>query len=188
MQNKNGTLIHREGTGTGFKDYAIGGAGWQNYEIIVGKWKMTDKYPSIIARNNATGDLFNYGNPSGKGLSPRIKIGSGWNGYTFNLLDWDKDGNEDVVARNSAGQMKLYRTNGAGSFIPETRATIGGGWNGMTSIRTLTGHNGFAPVKTVGLLVRDSAGVLHYYQADKSTWATRKTFGKGWGPYTIAGN
>jgi hypothetical protein len=79
--------------------------------------------------------------------------------------------------------MKLYRTNGAGSFIPETRATIGGGWNGMTSIRTLTGHNGFAPVKTVGLLVRDSAGVLHYYQADKSAWATRKTFGKGWGPY-----
>lgn len=188
VHNMNGTLTYREGTGTGFKDHSIGSGGWENYEITVGKWKKTDRYPSIIARNNATGELFNYGNQSGKDLSPPVKIGSGWNGYTFNLLDWDKDGNEDVVARNSAGQIRLYRTNGAGSFIPETRATIGGGWNGMTFIRTLTGHNGFAPVKTVGLLALDGAGVLHYYQADKNSWAPRKTFGKGWGPYTIAGN
>ncbi|CAH0290398.1 hypothetical protein SRABI83_04188 [Arthrobacter sp. Bi83] len=185
VQNKNGTLTYREGISTGgFHDYAIG-TGWQNYEITVGQWKKTDKYPSIIARNNATGDLFHYGNPSGKGLSPRVRIGRGWNGLSFNLLDWDRDGNNDVVAKNSSGQLKLYRTNGAGSFISEPRATIGTGWNAMSSIRAMSGLTGNG---TVGLMARDSAGVLHYYPANRSAWAPRQTFTKGWALYTIAGN
>jgi hypothetical protein len=92
------------------------------------------------------------------------------------------------VVRDSAGQLKLYRTNGAGAFIAEKRTTIGAAWNGMTSIRTMTGHDGFLPVETVGLLARDSVGALHYYEANRSAWAARKTFGKGWGLYTIAGN
>jgi hypothetical protein len=114
-----------------------------------------------------------------------VKIGTGWNGYSFNLLDWDKDGNSDVVATNAAGQLKPYRTNGAGSFLSESRATIGSGWNSMTSIRAISGLDGS---QTVGLLARDSTGVLHYYQVNKAAWAARKTFTGGWGPYTIAGN
>lgn len=185
VQNKNGTLTFRQGISTGgFKDSTIG-SGWQNYEITVGEWKRTDKYPSIIARNNATGELFNYGNPSGKNLSPRVKIGAGWNGLSFNLLDWDKDGNNDVVAKNAAGQMKLYRASGGGSFIAEARASIGSGWNAMTSIRAISvpGPNG-----SVGLMARDSAGVLHYYPANKSSWAQRQTFTGGWSSFTLAGN
>ncbi|WP_104140511.1 VCBS repeat-containing protein [Arthrobacter sp. ZGTC131] len=185
VQNQDGTLTYREGIATGgFKDHIIG-VGWRNYEITVGTWKKTDKYPSIIARNNATGELFHYGNPSGKGLSARVKIGTGWNGISFNLLDWDKDGNTDVVAKNSSGYLKLYRTNGAGSFIAEKRATIGNGWNTMSSIRAVSGLHGSG---TVGLRARDSAGVLHYYQANKSAWATRETYTGGWNTYTIAGN
>ncbi|MFF2315936.1 hypothetical protein ACFVTE_06675 [Arthrobacter sp. NPDC058097] len=45
--------------------------------------------------------------------------------------------------------------------------------------------------KTIGIkagLAAIVAGVLHYYQANKATWAARKTFTGGWGPYTIAGN
>lgn len=185
VQNKNGTLTYRQGISTGgFNDSTVG-SGWQNYEITVGEWKRTDKYPSIIARNNATGELFNYGNPSGKNLSPRVKIGAGWNGLSFNLLDWDKDGNNDVVAKNAAGQMKLFRASGGGSFISEARATIGSGWNSMTSIRAISG---LGPYGSVGLMARDGAGVLHYYQANKSSWAPRQTFTNGWGEYTIAGN
>ncbi|TSE15699.1 hypothetical protein B1A87_007080 [Arthrobacter sp. KBS0703] len=185
VQNKNGTLTFRQGISTGgFTDSTIG-SGWQNYEITVGEWKRTDKYPSIIARNNATGELFNYGNPSGKNLSPRVKIGAFWNGLSFNLLDWDKDGNNDVVAKNAAGQMKLYRASGGGSFISETRATIGSGWNSMTSIRTISVPG---PHGSVGLMARDIAGVLHYYQTGKSSWAPRQTFTSGWSSFTLAGN
>lgn len=187
-QNKNGTLTYREGITTGqFKDHTIG-SGWDNYDISVGKWKKTDQYPSVIARNNATGGLFHYGNPSGNGLSAPVKIGAGWNGLSFNLLDWDKDGNTDVVAKNASGQLKLFRTNGAGSFISENRATIGSGWNSMSSVRAVSGLHGSG---SVGLRARDSAGVLHYYQANKSAWAPGR-LGRhntiGWGSYTIAGN
>lgn len=55
----------------------------------------------------------------------------------------------------------------------------------MTSVRAISGLGGY---QTVGLLARDSAGVPHYYQADKGTWAARKSFTGGWGPYTVAGN
>ena len=184
VQGQDGTLTYREGIATGgFTDHIIG-SGWLNYDITVGKWKKTDKYPSVIARNNATGDLFHYGNPSGQGLAPRVKIGTGWNGLSFNLLDWDKDGNTDVIAKNSSGQLKLFRTNGAGSFISENRATIGSGWNTMDSIHAVEGLHGSG---TVGLRARDWAGVLHYYPANKSTWGPRETYTGGWNPRTIAG-
>lgn len=185
VQHKNGSLVYRQGISTGgFSDTTIGN-GWQNYTITVGKWKKTDRFPSIIARNNASGELFNYGNPSGKSLSSRVKIGNGWNGLVLNLLDWDKDGSTDIVAKNSAGQLKLYRTNGAGAFRSEARAVIGGGWNVMNSIRSVSGHNGTG---TVGLVARDTSGKLYYYQANKGSWGARKVLGSGWGPYTIAGN
>lgn len=114
-----------------------------------------------------------------------MKIGAGWKGLSFNLLDWDKDGNTDVIAKNSSGQLRLFRTNGAGSFISENRATIGSGWNTMDSIQTVSGLHGGG---SVGLRARDSAGILHYYQANKSAWATRETYTGGWSNHIIAGN
>lgn len=185
VQEASGSLKYRRGlAGGGFADTAIGG-GWQGYDIRVAKWKKTDKYPSIVAKENRTGDLWVYGNASGSGLSPRVKIGAGWGQYHVNLLDWNKDGSIDVVARNAAGEMKLYRTNGAGAFVNERRATIGTGWKMFSHIRTLTGHNGAG---TVGLVARDSSGRLYYYQSNKGAWSARKLLGGGWNPYIIAGN
>lgn len=184
-QTKDGYIhFHKGLKGGGFATSAIGN-GWQAYDITVAKWKTVDKYPSIIARNNTSGELFNYTNPAGSTLGSRVKIGAGWNGYTFNILDWDKDGRQDIVARNSAGAMKLYRSNGAGTLINETRATIGSGWNTMNHIKTVNGHNGAG---TVGLTARDASGTLWYYQANKSSWAARKQIGAGWGSYLISGN
>lgn len=186
VQSKDGTIIFNRGLAKGGFTPVSLGQGWSNYDITVGKWKATDKYPSIIARNNATGELFNYINKGGTNvLSERVKVGAGWNGLVFNLMDWDKDGKIDVVAKNSAGEMKLYRTNGAGTFLSEPRKVIGGGWNSMTSIKVLNGHNGAG---TVGILARDTAGKLWYYQSNKSSWAARKQLGQGWNGYLIAGN
>lgn len=185
MQSKDGTILFYKGlAGGGFTPVSLG-SGWGSYDITVGKWKVADKYPSIIARNNATGELFQYVNTGGNILSQRVKVGSGWNGLVFNLLDWDKDGKMDVLARNSAGEMKLYRTNGAGVFLSESRATIGSGWNTMNHIKTLNGHNGSG---TVGLTARDANGALWYYQSNASSWSSRKKIGSGWGSYLIAGN
>lgn len=184
VQEKSGRLIFRKGIETGgFEDIIIG-SGWQNYDITVGRWKNTDLFPSIIARNNASGELFNYGNPKGQNMSSRVRIGNGWNGFNFNVIDWDKDGKMDILAKNSVGQMKLYRTNGAGGFISEARKTVGTGWNIMNSIRTVYGHGG----PTAGFIARDTSGKLWYYPTYKGVWGARKQIGSGWSTYTIAGN
>lgn len=185
-QENSGELVFRKGLSTGGFTNSVIGTGWQGYTITVGKWRKTDTYPSVIARQNSTGDLFNYPNPSGNGFGSRVKIGTGWNNIVFNLADWDKDGSIDVLAKMSDGTMKLYRTNGSGQFIPESRTVIGNGWNPMTPIHSLNGHGGAG---NVGLLARSSTtGELAYYQVNKNAFAAPKILSGGWGPYTIAGN
>jgi hypothetical protein len=184
VKQTDGLLIFRKGLPAGgFTDTQIGN-GWNGFNITVGKWKKTDTYPSILGKEQSTGDLYHYGNASGSALSTRVKVGSGWGQYHISLADWDRDGSMDIIARNSALEMKLYRTNGAGAFISETRATIGTGWN-FNHIRTMNGRKGAG---TVGLMARDASGNLYYYPINKSVWGTRELVSSGWTPYTIAGN
>lgn len=190
IQRINGELVLRKGLASGGFTNTMIGTGWQDYDISIGKWKKTDTYPSVIARKISNGELYNYINSSGGSLSSgaRTLVGTGWGTHldSLNLLDWDKDGSIDVLTRNDAGEMKLYRTNGSGSFLSETRPTIGGNWNSMNSIRTMKGYNGPG---TVGLLTREaSTGDLYYYEAGNSAWSPRIKISGGWGPYTLAGN
>ena len=173
VQKANGQLQLKRGMLGGGLILSNIGQGWNGYDITVGKWKKSDKYPSIIAKSQTTGELFAYGNTTGGTVSSRVKLGSGWKGYSLYLLDWNKDGSTAVVAKNSAGP---------GVFLNEGRATIGSGWNSLNSIQTVTGHNGSG---TVGIVGRDAAGQLHYYQANKNTWAARKTIGWGFESYRL---
>ena len=174
--------LYRALRGGGFARETIGAAGWQNFTIDVGTWKAADKFPSIVAKHAATGVLYYYANASGKAPSRGVQISTGWQKLDISLLDWNRDGATDIVARNAAGQMVLYRTNGRGSFLAEKRPVIGSGWQGFTSPTVARGLGG---IGTHGLLVRTKSGALVYYQANKSAWATAKTLGTGWGPYTI---
>lgn len=160
------------------------GSGWKNYTLDVVHWNKKLKYPSIIATNVTTGKLYHYANLNGSGISPQVLISSGgWRGIAINAIDWDKDGNMDLIVKNSIGQLVLYRTNGAGQFINERRAVIGTGWNAFDSIKVVKSFGG---IGTTGLMVRNSAGNLVYYQANKSSWAKAKVLSSGWKPYKIA--
>lgn len=160
------------------------GNGWGSYEISVNKWKKTDRYPSIIAKSNINGGLYNYPNLSGNYLGSRVTEGAGWGPFSINQLDWDKDGNMDILAKNDAGNVLLYRTDGAGSFLKESRTTIGKGWNVMNHMSTVENHKG--RTGTTGVIARDASGVLHYYPTSANSWGARERVGSGWGPYTIA--
>ncbi|NMR28452.1 CAP domain-containing protein [Crystallibacter degradans] len=163
----------------------IGASGWAGYEVTVGKWKKTDRYPSVVAKSGS-GILYHYPNLSGGKLSARTQVDTGWKSLTINQLDWDRDGNTDIVARPPAGQLKVYRTNGNGKFVSESRRIIGNsGWNSMTALTSIRGYNGAG---TQGLLARSAAGVLYYYQANDSRWAGRVTVGTGWNGMEIAGH
>ncbi|WP_262103415.1 S8 family peptidase [Arthrobacter sp. Marseille-P9274] len=169
----------------GFSRSTIGSSGWGPLDLTVVRWKSGDDYPSIIAQDRRTGKLYVYGNTAGSRLSPRYVLGSGgWAQYALAALDWDKDGRKDLVARTPAGQLKLFRGDGAGGFISEFRLIIGrSGWDKMGNI---VSSSGFGGAGTTGLIARDGAGKLWYYQADRKIWAPRRLIGSGWGSYRVA--
>jgi len=70
---------------------------------------------------------------SGYSSQQRVQIGNGWNGYTFaGITDWDNDGNQDIVARDSNGYLWLYPGEGVRGYSSQQRVRIGNGWNGYT--------------------------------------------------------
>jgi Zn-dependent metalloprotease len=102
------------------------------------------------------------------------------------LSDFNRDGITDVVARDSAGVLRLYPGDGAGGF--KTRGTLGTGWSSMRGIVTpgdVTGDgNG-------DILAKDTAGVLWVYPGNGTGGlGLRRKVGSGWQNYapTDAGN
>jgi hypothetical protein len=188
MKQKDGQLILRKGLPFGgFNDSNIGN-GWQDFEITIGKWRKTDPNPSIVAKHTPTADLYHYPNSYGTTLDPRVPIGAGWGPfYPLNMIDFDQDGNMDIVARKTTtDEMLLYRSNGTGGFLAETRPVIGNGWNMYDSIRVVRGRGGAGHV---GLLARGSAaGNIAYYEAVKNGWLPAVHVSNGWSGYKIAGN
>lgn len=182
-----GTITLRKGLANGgFTDSQIG-TGWTGYDITIGKWKKADTYPSILAKQTSTGDLYLYPNAYGTtvGSTNRSKIFTAWGDYSpLNLVDWDQDGNMDLIGRNSTNDLWVFRTNGSGSFLSATGQLVGGNWT-FGHIRAISGRAGAG---TTGLMARDSTGNLFYYPILGSSWGARTSVGGGWSPYKIAGN
>lgn len=183
----NGYITFYKGIGNNdYKDPVNIGSGWQGYDITVTKLRSGDKYPGVVARNVSTGVLYYYTNPSGYSIGSRITIGSGgWATMTeINALDWDKDGKMDLVVRNSAGQLLLYRTDGNGNIVYETRPVIGTGWGIFDSINAVPD---FAGTGTVGLLAQTPTGTVRYYPINNGSFGAMTTPGTtGWTGYNLA--
>ncbi|MGA7205044.1 MAG: CAP domain-containing protein, partial [Specibacter sp.] len=158
---KNGNLTVSFGQAGGtFKAQQIIGKGWGSFDIVVSRWKTADKFPSIIAKYRVTGDLFLYPNTNGINFAASSRIGTGWGPLTIIGADFDGDKKQDLLARNAAGQLLLYRGNGNGGFISETRRVIGVGWGSLTHVSGIANHLGTGGE---GILARSAAGnLLHY--------------------------
>lgn len=191
----NGNLYLYTGAKTGGFTLTTIGTGWGAYDIEVGQWKMTDQYPSIIAVNLETGILYNYPNPSGTRLAPRVYEGHGWGpSLAHHLTDFDSDGAADILIEYAeTGDMYLSRTDGSGNFI-ESATRVGKGWNVMNEVVAVTGYSGEhmicncpAIYTHTGLLARTDNGVLYHYGFVGGSWSPRDRVGRGWNSYTIAG-
>ncbi|WP_269939804.1 CAP domain-containing protein [Arthrobacter sp. HY1533] len=152
------------------------GWGWGNFDIIATKWRMSDKYPGIVAKQRLSGELFHYASADGSALAMPSKIGVGWGPLTIIAVEFDGDGRTDLAARNAAGQLILYRGNGVGGFMDEPRKVIGTGWGSMTHLSGISNHLG---TKAWGVLARDGAGNLHHYAILKDRFGTRSQIGTG---------
>lgn len=182
-QWKSGNMTVSFGSVNGtFSAIKVIGVGWGSFDVSIGKYRKADKYPSIIAKDTA-GNLWNYSNLYGTGINGRTAKGAGWNPLQINLIDWDKDGNMDIIAKNGVGKVLLYRTDGYGKFKSEARKVIGSGWSTF-QMRTIKDYAGAG---TQGVLAKDSSGRLYYYGTGRGAWLTRVYKGAGWTPMNIAG-
>ena len=162
----------------------LAASGWGNYQLTVGYWFNSSYYPQIISRDDS-GVLRLWQNNSGAGVSGGTTIGQGWGGLNLTMIDFDGDGNQDVLAQRPGGEMLLYRTSGSGAFIAEARRTNGSGWHNMTSVTVTTNFKGAG---TNGLMARNADGQLYYYPVPgNSAWGPVSAIGAGWNNYLIAG-
>ena len=103
----------------------FGAADWDN-----------DGHKDIVARQESTGDIMLFPGNSARGYSNQaaVRIGNGWQGYTpFGVADWDKDGRQDIVARqDGTGNLMLFPGSGNRGYSSAGVFKIGSGYNGYT--------------------------------------------------------
>ena len=108
---------------------------------------------------------------------PRL-VGTGWGIFNavFSPGDFDGDGNNDILARDSSGVLYLYPGDGDGGWKP--RSVAGTGWQIFSTVRGPGDFNGDG---TNDVLGRDAAGRLILYPGDgRGGWLTSKVVGTGW--------
>ncbi|MFP3460834.1 hypothetical protein R5O87_08310 [Arthrobacter globiformis] len=92
---------------------------------------------------------------------------------------FNADGTTDFFARDAAGNLYLYPTNGKGNWLP--RQKIGTGWNGFDRLLATGDFNGDL---NNDVMARDRSGRLFLYPGNgKGGWLARSQVGVGWGGF-----
>ncbi|QPK47219.1 VCBS repeat-containing protein [Streptomyces gardneri] len=178
------------------------GTGWGTYTALTslspyrqGPWHFGDVKPSAATRGlgdivgrDATGTLWYHDRQLDwdRPFAPRVKVGTGWNIYDRidGAGDVDRDGRVDLLARDKAGVLWLYK--GTGSFTSarfKAPVRIGAGWGAYNQ---LAGGADVTGDGRADLLARDKAGVLWLYKGTGSgttPYTGRTRVGAGWGGY-----
>ncbi|MFI5638788.1 FG-GAP repeat domain-containing protein [Streptomyces goshikiensis] len=175
------------GTQSGFADRTRVGGGWNIYNQLIGAGDIyRDGKPDLLARDNA-GVLWLYkgtGNP-GSPFQDRVRVAGGWNVYDqlIGSADVTGDGRPDLLARDKAGVLWLYKGNDNPTVPFDERTRIAGGWNvydQFSLVGDITGDN------RADLVARDAAGVLWLYKGNGKQpvpFDDRIRVGSGWNTY-----
>ena len=186
-----GRLLMYRGTGAGAfhpRGALAIGTGWGFFTALLapGDWSG-DGRPDLLTRTSDGALLMYRGNDRGGFVTgQREPIGSGWQSFTALLTprDWNGDRKPDLLARDAAGALFLYRGNGRGGFITGQREKIGSGWQVFTA---LFGGGDFSGDGKPDLLARDGDGLLFIYRGNgRGGFVTgqRERIGSGWQGFT----
>jgi hypothetical protein len=188
----NGTLFYYPNTGaTGMNTFGQAiqiGSGWNGYTIVGPADLYNVGRPGLLAVA-PDGTLFYYPNTGGSATgtfgSP-TQVGSGWNGWTVDVADINRDGKPDLLAVNSAGMLYMYPNTGrtaTGTFGSPTQ--VGSGWNGWQAIDVgvLSGTPG---AEILGI---DSTGTLYEFPntsvGGSAAFGRSAQVGSGWTGYAV---
>lgn len=152
------------------------GNGWQGLSITVGPWNASNRFPGVVAKDTQ-GRLLYFANASGGHLDNGVQVGSGFSQLEISMLDFDGDGNQDILARAPDGTMSVFRGNGQGGFSSGAGTVVGSGWNQMTDVAASTG---FLGASSRGLLARNAQGNVYYYPVSNGSWGARSQVGSAW--------
>ncbi|WP_369222794.1 FG-GAP repeat domain-containing protein [Streptomyces sp. R39] len=127
-----GTLATKVRAGTG---------GWNSLDILAGYGDYTgDGKTDLLARTPA-GALYLYpgtGNATADAVfGARVSVGTGWQAYNalVSTGDNDGDGKTDLLARDTAGALWLFKGTGTSTAPFATRVQIGtSGWNAFNAL------------------------------------------------------
>ncbi|NWF27171.1 VCBS repeat-containing protein [Streptomyces sp. PKU-EA00015] len=152
--------------------------GWAGAKLTHASSLDDNGYSDLLEVYNGT--LYNLSHKSEEVQA----IGSGWGVY--NTLvgpgDLSGDGKGDLLARNSAGELFLYRGNGTGTgFAAKQR--IGSGWG---QFNVLVGAGDISGDGRADLIARAKDGSLYLYQGTgvaSAPFKAKKLIGTGWNQY-----
>ncbi|MGW4905053.1 FG-GAP repeat domain-containing protein [Streptomyces sp. NPDC004270] len=108
---------------------------WKTYKKVVGAGDLNgDGVGDLVAQDKAN-NLYRYYGTGKGGFGGRVKIATGW-GSSYNAVvgvgDITGDGKNDLVMRDTAGN--LYRGTGSGKGTFAARVKIATGWQGYKGL------------------------------------------------------
>ncbi|MFI9587269.1 N-acetylmuramoyl-L-alanine amidase [Streptomyces sp. NPDC052236] len=193
-RDPSGVLWQYQGTGSATAPYLTRyrlGSGWNAYNAVTSMTALrADAVGDTVARDT-TGVLWYYrasGNPSAPFLN-RLQVGKGWQIYNqlTGARDVTGDGKPDLIARDAAGVLWLYKGTGTPATPFAARVQVGKGWqiyNQLTDTGDITGDG------KPDLIARDTSGAMWLYKGSGSAtspYAARTAVGKGWQIYNTLG-
>jgi hypothetical protein len=131
-----GRLILYPGNGHGgFMARVVVGTSWEKFTALFSPGDFNgDGHDDVMVRD-ITGNMYLYkGNGAGGWLLPRVDAGTSFNSLVMLTKggDFDHDGHADILAKDNAGLLWIYRGDGAGGYLP--RLGITGDWTAATRI------------------------------------------------------
>ncbi|MEV6372955.1 trypsin-like serine protease [Micromonospora musae] len=187
----NGELFIYDTNGEG--DFVGGarkiGSGWAGFTalMVTNNW-MGNNRPSLLVRKS-NGDLVRYtSNGAGGWENPSgTRIGTGWNGFNLFITPgaWKGDGLEVIIGRNSAGQLKMYQSDGQGGWTNPSGTIIGSGWANYKNILVPGDWSGDNMVDLLGI---NSSNQMRLYTTNgHGDWidASGKVISGGWGGFNL---
>ncbi|MEU2022001.1 VCBS repeat-containing protein [Streptomyces sp. NPDC016469] len=167
----------------GINDEFIGD-GWQDYNNLTGPGDLSGDGKGDLLARDTKGDLYLYqGNGLGTGFAAKVKVGYGYDTYTalVGAGDLSGDGLADVVARDTKGDLYLYKGTGKAAKPLSARVGLGYGYNTYKQLAAPGDMDGDGFADLIG--VDGKGDVYRYSSTGTGTISKRVKIGYGWDIY-----